>query len=245
MKGSRVLILNLILTLVSFFGVIISSFAWFTSVMSQEASVGSIFAAELGSIVSEFSYYKVDKWAHNTLHFDKNNSLSGDQITLKDFNSLGNGYQVLIELTFTELSNTLTVTASTGNTSYIGLNENELQPSGNKMSNIISFHVFTSLIEEDADGTTYYLIEPDPTTNKLLEDTTYFVNDTFDGINQNLELYNASTSGATNKLFIVLDYYDESINHIFSKNITNDALTSLNDTPVAFDVCDFSIGASN
>ena len=244
MKGSKVLILNLLLTIVSFFGVIISSFAWFTSITSRDAFVNTIFAAELESMISSVKFYMVDKWEHNTLHFDQNNSYTGDSMELKDFNTLGNGYQVLIELELTESFDNVIINATTTSTSYIGTNENELRPTGNKMSNIISFHFFTSLSEEEADGTTYYTINPDPTTHELLQDTTYFVNNTFDGLNQSLELYNANTSGAITKAFIVLDYYDESINYIFSKNITNSTLANLDDTPVSFDVCDFTIGVT-
>lgn len=209
---------------------IVAVYGWFLSNKNVSSSVSGM-VEDIHDCVEGYEFYDA-----KSVDFDENNQAiytfdltSSGTSTMNTYDQLGNKLTgKLLEITFKDSSN-YTLTANTSTSSYLGLNIRDednnfiFKGSNNPISSVILFKCISS---------------PTITNNTItatMEKTSSFVTDLNTSAWTTEVILGEVTS---NKAYIIMDYYEASIENIYTLNIGNPVL----DTGINISYyCDFSI----
>lgn len=247
------------LCIFSLLSVFVGAWAWFIAKRSVGVSNDDFKINNIGEVVSsvEFhtlnqekeidgvTYYLFNKTPSSTVTIEDGEGTQTGSISLGTYSSLDPHHPVLMLF---ELNNAAAATISLETDSFYITDGVELAATNNPLSSVVEFYSFTySSTRRDptslysrtktVDGTDYYSLgtsEFIPGTN-----SSSFVdmnNGEFTGtFNSEVSVYNGSTSGME-YIGIVVDYYAESLEYIFSHYMGN----SLLDNEITF-ACDWEM----
>lgn len=249
MKQKYHLISSIISMAITSVLLIVVCLAWY--VTNKEAYVTGVTGSIVDekSVIESIEYYDVTNRVENndytiTYTFgDKSTKNANNLIDMGPYDPMAiidtaNGElfpQKLMVITLKE-SGDYTLTADSQATSYLGetikINDTfVLSETGpNSLTSVIGFYYLNFNEETITDSST--------TVN--LTDEIYFVDIENNEITKNITL--GSTNGS-NKIYILFDYYEESIEHIYSLNIGNPALNvedGIEEKLIPYD-CDFKL----
>lgn len=227
-KRTMISLSSLFLCLVSTLAV--ATYAWFGSL--RKSDVGAkvdIKNVNLVESVKYHAYHKLDTPTEGVYTFEKTTT---DNLIMGNYSLLNSGYQVLMEITLTaegSTSNALTLNAFSSATYFLGdlvdgTLVHPLQKTGNSFSSIINFFAFaeTSI----TDQTDYLSLN---ISNRQIDSVTgkeKFIDTEY---NLHTEVDVCSFSVPMNKIYIMLDYDKELIEHIYSLNLGNPVLSDISD----------------
>ncbi len=221
----------------SLFAVFAGSVAWFTSSQNADNTAGDIAVAQLSTNFSKMSYHAYVDTSDSSYRFTQTESASvstasgnasldsASSVEMEEYTLLDRSHPVLMlfqlssEVTASEDS-PITITFSTssaylGETDESGAATQTLTQSGNPLSSVVHFAVasystsdFTSSVD---DSTNSYYVVPEPS------EYVSFV--TFSGntpsFSQSLTVCEI-TSGSVQYICVVLDYFESSLDYIYS-----------------------------
>lgn len=262
MKQKYHLISSIISAILTSFLLVCVILAWYTSNTSVTATgiTGSTSMLDPESVgnVSEVYYFDIDSVVEENGNktYEVSNECKGtmlSNISMGKYDALySEAHQILMVIKLKELTN-YTVTTQTNTVSYLGStikDENGnfiLQAENNPISSVISFvYVNSSEVTFNQEIDSEYGINF-PTSITTANQEQSFVeynitrNTTFnDNLNQNLTL---AENENTEYVYIILDYVEEAIEDIYSKNIGNEALNGISEYEGDYITysCDFTI----
>lgn len=241
MKQKYHLISSIISMTITSVLLIVVCLAWY--VTNKEAYVTGVTGSivEDNPIIESVEYYEATGKANEGFTFTK--MASNKSIEMGTYNPLDSASypQRMIAITVREDITSINITAKTRATSYLGstikdANDNFIlsKDEPNSLTSVIGFYVPTAVsITEDV-----------ATATISQEDEMYFVDADNDSIVFTLDL--GTINPINHIVYIILDYYEDSIEHIYSENIGNSALDYVgeptDDNPHINDIeyeCDF------
>lgn len=235
MKKGKLLSLFL-LAMANMVGLSLVTFAWFTAKQKVDNGTNNIVAIK-DEIVEDVKFYSFDTTQQGTKTQYLFNTTPISERDLGKYSIINSGYQLLVEIDFVPNSSA-SVRIETIAESYLGqVSYNEdgtvnysLSERGNSLSSIVCFYAFS---EEDvvlSDSGTFFTVN----LSDSISGKKGFVNDDYTGLlpGKSNEICNVSNA---DKLFVVIDYDEASIETIYSANLGNDVTSGVGDNMVSDD----------
>ena len=199
---------------------IVVCLAWY--VTNKEAYVTGVTGSivEDNSIIEGIEYYEATAQTATSFTFTKLENTSGT-VEMGTYNPLDSASypQRMLAITIREDVTSVVITAKTKAISYLGntIKDSEgnfilSKDEPNSLTSVIGFYIPSAV--SIVDGIATATISED--------DEQYFVNVDDDTMVYTLEL--GTIKPINNVVYIILDYYEDSIEHIYSENIGNTAL---------------------
>lgn len=220
MKQKYHLISSIISMTITSVLLIVVCLAWY--VTNKEASVTGITGSivEATPLIEKVEYYEATAKTSTSFTFTKSND--ADSIEMGTYNPLDSELcpQRMIAITLKSGVSSVNISVKSRATSYLGatIKDGEgnfilSKDNPNSLTSVIGFYIPTAVSVDD---------EGVVTTTIDSSDEKYFVNATTDEMITNLDL--GDVTPKENVVYIILDYYEDSIEHIYSENIGNSAL---------------------
>lgn len=221
---------------------IVVCLAWY--VTNKEAYVTGVTASivEATPLVESVEYFEATSKTATSFTFTKMNS-SSSEIEMGTYNPLDSELcpQRMIAITLKEGVSAASITAKTRATSYLGATIKDSngdfilsKDNDNSLTSVIGFYIPSAISIEDGSIT----------ATISANEEKYFVDATTDEMVSVIDLGRVSANNRV--IYIILDYYEDSIEHIYSQNIGNSALDFVGeptiDNPHINDIkykCDF------
>lgn len=218
-KGKLVSLISLLMA--NMIGLSLVTFAWYTTNQRTKKALSDLITVK-ENIVKNYNFYpfsSTQRGSKTEYYFSKTPVETKD---LGKYSIISSGYQVLVEIELYDYMS-IDVTASTTADSYLGdvsLNEEgkpiyTLQEKGNSLSSIVCFYGFDYTHIFEANGDYQVILENSNGGKKNLVNDDY--TDLIEGKKNSI-----CTINNTNKFYVVIDYDEVSIEHVYSANIGND-----------------------
>lgn len=225
MKNGKLVSL-ITLTMANVIGLSLVTLAWFTATQKAESGAGSI-AVIKDDIVESIKYYPFDSTKTGTKTQYYFSSTETDSRSLGYYSIINSGYQMLVEVTLNKVMD-VSVTAVTKATSYLGVievdEENKpiysLHEKGNSLTSIVCFYGFNGDQVSLDDGSYFVDLSSSVGGKKNLINSTY--TDLIDGKKNKICQYSN-----TDKIYLVVDYDEKSIETIYSANLGNEVTSGM------------------
>ncbi|MCF0116786.1 MAG: hypothetical protein HUJ61_01900 [Bacilli bacterium] len=210
-----------------------ATFSWFTFNRVANTNSGDIIALEKTPVVEKFTYYNFSFSSVNgstvTLTVDQ---YSNSSLSMKRYDTLsGIPTQLIVKMSLNSVDGTYpTVTGITVSTSALQYID-QLALTNNSLSSIVSIAYLPDCVFNGTISCTY----TNPTTWYDFVDVEENDLDT--------RILNILPASVSNKkdFYILIDYYEDSINNIYTNNIGNAILDDGDDTYDIAYKCDFGI----
>ncbi|MCQ2771679.1 MAG: hypothetical protein MJ238_00160 [Bacilli bacterium] len=222
------------LTMANVVGLSLVTLAWFTTRPITDGDAGNI-AVIKDQVVKEVNFYPYSSKMSGTktqYYFDKTPISSK---TLGYYSIINSGYQLLMEIVL-ESEMSISVTAETYSDSYLGIVERDendnpiysLHATGNSLSSIVCFYGLNNT--ELTINETFYSV--DLTTYSSRK--TNFINADYTDLVDDKKARVCQFSN-TDRVYVVIDYDEISIETIYSANLGNDITSGVGDDMTVVD----------
>ena len=239
---SFVLILSLLALMIFNNGV-----AWFAENNDVDANNASINVNSPGKLIESVEYYPISSISlsgNNNIYTFSASQIPKDQPKmLGTFSALVANRQMLIKINLKQGVTGARVIAESRNTSYIVKNKDTvINKNGNPLSSVVEFYSISNVTETQDEG---YVISGNDIKGsvKRFSDIDSSYGQIPASFSPEIEVYSTPTGNIDNSIFIIVDYYEESLEYVmdFVSGLIADQKTDVVAGETVNFVCDFEL----